>query len=68
MKVQYLKDYPDPSISPDFVFKKGWTAEHTEKEGQRRVDLGLCEKVSDSAFARRQQVVVFECAVPIQSE
>lgn len=65
MKVQYLKDYPDASVGAYFVFKKGWTAEHTESEGQARINAGICVEVSRDAFARRQQVLVFECAVPI---
>jgi hypothetical protein len=64
MKFQYLIDYPDPSVAPGFVFEKGWTAEHTEAEGQRRVDLGVCIPVDPNAYARRAQKVVMECAVP----
>ena len=61
MKVQYLKKHTDEH---GFVFESGWTAEHTDAEAQRRIDDGICQKVADGAYPRRQEVVVMECAVP----
>jgi len=61
MKVQYTQKYTD---ADGFTFESGWTAEHTDAEAERRIADGVCQRVSDGAYPRRQQVVVMECAVP----
>ena len=58
MKVQYIKEYTD---ADGRTFKKGWTAEHTDAEGQRRIDAGVCCKVPDISRARRAEIVYTEC-------
>lgn len=62
MKVQYIKDYLDLSIPPGFIFRAGWTAEHDNPEGQRRIDAGLCIEVDREARARKSTIVVMECS------
>jgi hypothetical protein len=64
MKVQYLKDYPDNSVMPGFVFKSGWTAEHPSDIAQARIDAGVCQEIDPEARARRSDKVVMECAAP----
>jgi len=61
MKVQYTQKYTD---ADGFTFESGWTAEHTDAEAERRIADGVCQRVSDGAYPRRQEVVVMECAVP----
>jgi len=61
MKVQYTQRYTD---ADGFTFESGWTAEHTDAEAERRIADGVCQRVSDGAYPRRQEVVVMECAVP----
>ena len=46
MKVQYTKTYTDKF---NHTFEPGWVAEHSDAEGQRRIDAGVCIKVSNEA-------------------
>lgn len=64
MKVQYLKDFTDESVAPGFVFKKGWTAEHSDAIGQQRIESGDCIQVDNEARARRSNAVMLDCAEP----
>ena len=48
MKVKYTKTYTDEYNS---TFQPGWVAEHTDPEGQRRIELGVCEQVDQEARA-----------------
>lgn len=52
MKVLYIEDCPDESVAPGFVFKKGWTAEHTDPEAELRIEDGYCVEVSKDTQAR----------------
>lgn len=61
MNVQYTQDHEDEYGQK---FKKGWTAAHTDAEGQRRIDLGVCMRVSDEARARKQAFVIEDCVTP----
>lgn len=61
MNVQYTQYYEDEYGQ---IFKKGWTAAHTDAEGQRRIDLGVCVRVSDEARARKQDFVIEDCVTP----
>jgi hypothetical protein len=58
MKVQYIKNYTD---ADGRTFLNGWTAEHADAEGQRRVDEGACKEVAKDARARRSTIVHTEC-------
>ena len=58
MKVQYIKNYTD---ADGRTFLNGWTAEHTDSEGQRRIDEGACIEVAKDARARRSTIVYTEC-------
>lgn len=60
MKVQYLKNHTD-EYGQKFLF--GWSCEHTDAEGQRRINAGICKRIADDARARKQTVVVTECVV-----
>lgn len=53
MKVRYIKDYPDPSVSPDYVFKNGWTAEHDPATGNTRIAEGFCVEVHPGTQSRK---------------
>lgn len=52
-KVRYLKDYSDPSVAPGYVFKEGWTAEHTDSDAQERIAAGFCELMPPDTRARK---------------
>jgi|APGre2960657404_1045060.scaffolds.fasta_scaffold94188_2 hypothetical protein len=51
MKVKYTKVFTDEYGD---TFCPGWVAEHTDAEGQRRIDLGVCVEVDQEARSRRQ--------------
>ena len=51
MKVKYTKVFTDEYGD---TFCPGWVAEHTDAEGQRRIDLGVCVQVDQDSRSRRQ--------------
>lgn len=54
MKVRYIKDLPDESVAPGYVFRAGWTAEHIDSVAEERIAAGFCERCEDqSARARK---------------
>lgn len=64
MKVRYIKDFPDPSVGPNYVFKKGWTAEHDQSTALTRIADGFCEQVDKETRARKldsAQALELEC-------
>lgn len=69
MKVLYLKPFTDQF---NFTFLDGWTAEHDDAEGQRRIDAGYCERVSDNVRPTRHASVglplLDQCIMPASSE
>ena len=70
MKVRYIKDFPDPSVAPDFVYKNGWTAEHEDHVAQQRIAEGFCVEEHKETRARRLEpvaMVEMEC-IPEKSK
>ncbi len=68
MKVRYLKDYPDSSVAPGYVFKKGWTAEHDPATATARILEGACIEVDPETRARKlapEKEMEMEC-LPIE--
>ena len=61
MKVQYTQDF---TTTDGFEIKKGWTVEHDDAVSAVQIAAGLCVQVDDAAYPRRQEQLVFECAVP----
>lgn len=53
MKVKYTKVFTDEYGD---TFCPGWVAEHTDSEGQRRIDLGVCIEVNSDARAFKYQI------------
>lgn len=53
MKVKYIKKHTDEYND---TFLPGWVAEHTDAEGQRRIDLGVCEEVDPEARAFKYKI------------
>ena len=68
MKVQYNKDYPDDTVHPGFVFKKGWTAEHDTPTAEARINAGFCVEVHKDTRARRSEIITMQCATPVASK
>lgn len=65
MKVKYKKTHTDEYND---TYQPGWVAEHTDAEGQRRIDLGVCEQVDDNARAFKYKagapLSIDECVPP----
>lgn len=61
MKVQYLIDYPDPSVSPQWVFKAGWTAEHDDPTALKRIALGVCKEVAADVRPTKSALILTQC-------
>jgi hypothetical protein len=69
MKVKYSKSYTDEYGDN---FQPGWVAEHTDSEGQRRIDLGVCIEVNSDARAFKYKLgaalSIDECVPPAQPD
>lgn len=65
MKVKYTKAYTDEYGDN---FQPGWVAEHTDSEGERRVQKGVCIKVDENARAFKYKadapLSIEECVAP----
>jgi hypothetical protein len=68
MKVRYCKLYTDEYGD---TFEPGWVAEHTDAEAGRRIALGVCSEVSESARSLKLAEgaeLVLECAEEPETE
>ena len=69
MKVKYTKVFTDEYGDN---FQPGWVAEHTDSEGQRRIDAGVCIEVNPEARAFKYKLdaplSIDECVPPAQPD